>query len=225
MLNNVEERKKIVNVKNSFINNDTYPLEMEYNFINQSKSVRFPKGRIDNVLIEKNIVNFVEIKIGTAVIAGTNGIHKHLIDMLYAIKYDVISASEIDTIVKNRDKLLKKYNIQSTISSDINLDTIEYNIVCGYKDETEKNKVKALIDKIYNMSFKDELKLTKSGKESESKSIKELIEKYKTKYGKLDDKELIDYTIDDYIKSLNKVGCITKIYLANEDFTEVEEYE
>ena len=235
-LNESEKREKIIKanqkLNKKLIDKNTYPLEMEYNFINNTKKrqgITFPDGRIDNVLIRKNVVNFVEIKIGTAVIAKKNGIHKHLIDMLYAKINNVIVPNEIDEIVKERNKILSECGIKKQFGTNT-INEMEYNIVCGYKDENEMNAVKALLDKIYKMSFANELLLTKSdlinnnGKQSKSKKLLKYINKIKLKYGELNNKNLVDYSIEEYINELNKMGCRTTIFLANDDYSNIKEY-
>jgi hypothetical protein len=222
LLNNEKEREKIVNVNEEVINRDTYPLEMEYNFITQEKKERFPEGRIDNILIDKDTVRFVEIKSGTPVIAGSNGIHKHLIDMLFAVKNNILTCDEINKILKQRQEILDEYKIKNPLNN-VTVDKMEYVVICGYKDEDEKDKVYKLIKEIYDKSFKYAFLRTKGGNQSKSDSnIDKIDVKLRENYGKdaSGERDLVDYSIDDYLRELENI-CPTKIYLANEDFTEI----
>ena len=91
---------------------NTIPFEMEYGIKTNERKKRFakekiyiPEGRVDNVFFDGETVNLVEIKIGTAVMDGSNGIHKHLLDIAHCcVKHPIITVADFQNLIQEKGK-------------------------------------------------------------------------------------------------------------------------
>ena len=232
-LNNNQEKLKLTKEKNSPFSPDSIPFEVEYGLKTEEKlkeinNIYIPDARIDNIIIDNDILKMVEIKLGTSVIAGYNGIHKHLIDIAHSIKNNIIKVNDFNDIINQRKKIFNNYKLNNKITNEVKY--LEYIIICGYNPNHKtgpfsKNEVIRLLDKIYNMNVEKELKLTRSdllynnGKQSKSKKVSNKILEYTQNYNKFTKMDIP--TLIEYLKNKNvKVS----IYLATDDYTNFETY-
>jgi len=159
ILNNSKEKAKIL--PSPVFKDTTVPLEMEYGIQTSERKKRInisiPEGRIDNVCIDGDTVNLVEIKIGTKVIDGANGIHKHLLDIAYCCKkHSIIQLQDFKQLIQERNAILESYQLENPINP--NVEKLEYNIICGYKDQREKEAVEKLLEEIYSQNIREVIK-------------------------------------------------------------------
>lgn len=165
-------RKKIM-----FFNNDVKPFEEEY-YIAETKD---GDGRIDCIFYKEmdgyvTDIYMIEIKVDTGVIGGTNGLHKHLLDILHIndmSKDKDFYGKIIDRInYRNEEKLKVAENLEkhffivigrsnSSLEKvkkairNLNDETSSLYIKVKEKiDEKYKNKVEPL-NKIYEKCLKD----------------------------------------------------------------------
>lgn len=209
-----------------------YPFELEYfmyagrqkededeDDIDDERTSKNIKGRIDNTFIDGSVAMLVEIKYGIGVIDKTNGIHKHLIDLYSCLNM-------------NKDFILKEYQERVNfrrkvlgLDDNVSLDNIKYDIVCIYNKDVpdtsnlSKKAVKDKIDSIYNVNC-----------------IKAGIGKVKTCNGKEHDticknvncycKNILKKNVPELISMLNEEGinCEVRILLVDNEFNEFEEY-
>ena len=227
---NDKEKREILCEK-IFANKDVKTFEMEYSMYSKKENEegelkKDTKGRIDNLFVKNDTLIMVELKMGTSVIAGTNGIHKHLLDMCNIFEKNKNVLKETSDIINERDRILneseetKKYAISQNSCTE--LTKKEYYIICGYDKNIGKEMVKKEIDRIYNENilsanmFKtnEYSKITK-----ENKTVKDFhrdLERYP--------KKLLNLTVEEYINKLKSYDLPVTIYLANEDYTEIGKY-
>ena len=111
------------------------------------------KGRLDNIVINPKTkeLKLIEIKIEEDVLGGTNGIHKHLLDLTNAIHKNPHLVDEILDHGKNRRDILKYMGIQDAFEIPNFFQKIEYYIICGYTNrkskETIEKRLKLIEDK------------------------------------------------------------------------------
>lgn len=230
IMNDNKKRAKLC--KKFFGSEDAKPFEMEYSLYSKEeneKSQSVTKGRIDNIFVKKDTLIMVELKMGTSVIAGTNGIHKHLLDLCNIFENNKNVLKEISNVINNRDRIInqnqqiKKYSISENNST--NLKYKQYYIICGYdeKNGITKQSVKNEIKRVYNETINSvEILKTvdtyrKSTLTKDNKTAKKFSESLK-RYPN----QLLNLTIAGYIKKLKDYNCEVTIYLANEDYTECE---
>lgn len=232
-LNNNQEKLKLTKLVNSPFSPDSLPFEVEYGLRTAEKlkninNIYIPDARIDNIIIDNNILKMVEIKLGTSVIAGYNGIHKHLIDIAHSIKNNIIEVNDFNKIINQRKKIFNNYNLDNKITNEVK--SLEYIIICGYNPNCKtgpfsKNEVIRLLDKIYNMNAEEELKLTKSdllynnGKQSKSEKVSNKILEYNQNY-----KEFTKMDIPTLIEYLKNKNIKVSIYLATYNYTAFKPY-
>lgn len=227
ILNDKKEKAKILPNQEVFTAN-TVPFEMEYGIKTRERKEKLrqkgekaflPEGRIDNVFIDGKTVNLVEIKIGTAVIAGNNGIHKHLIDIAQCCaKHSMIEVEDFQQLIQEKGKILEYYGWKNRMQEKV--ERLEYNIICGYGNEDEKQDVVKLLNRIYEKNMEQVILMTsKDGVLSESTGKKEKVRMMKQNYGT----DLVGRNIPQLLE-LVEDKCPTKIYLANEDYTRIEPY-
>jgi len=212
---NDNKRKKDI-CKRSFFTLDTYPFEMEYTMYSKNKNekeITTRKGRIDNIFVRNKTLVMVELKIGTSVIAGTNGIHKHLLDLCNSLENNKEAIEEAYEVIKNKKEILEKYEGFEDYIFDIDtLDSKEYYIICGY-NKKEKKKVLNELKRIYDKKITDkELFIDNEGSYSKvtHKAFLESLKQY--------DKKLTNMTILEYIEYLKRFDCPVSIILADEDY-------
>ena len=240
-----------------FCENDI-PFEMEYTFYASNKDIKNEseqeideennqdetenenvrgqqnkKGRIDNVFVDfKNQkVKFVELKIDDGVIGGTNGIHKHLLDMANGLQKNANFKKEFTEIVNNRYQILNAYGIEEEYGIPTNNHpfsndfTFCYDIICGYTENKDK-----VIDRF--VSIKDFNILDKNVVQAVSEENKKYIKYNDFIKGlqKTDDnpsnqyiQELLNFTIADYEQYLrDKCHCPVNIYVTDKEYSEYE---
>lgn len=93
------------------------------------------KGRIDNVFIDGKKLILGEIKYGSSVISGTNGIHKHLIDLYTCLKHNKGLKKEIIDRVNYRN-----IDLEASRTELQDFTEIEYDIICFYNPKCEYTK-------------------------------------------------------------------------------------
>lgn len=162
-------RKKIM-----FSNNDVKPFEEEY-YIAETKD---GNGRIDCIFYKEmngyiTDIYMIEIKVDTGVIGGSNGLHKHLLDILHI---DDMSKDKdfywkiIDRInYRNNEKLkvaenLKKHffivigrcnsSLEKVEKAIRDLNDVNSSLYIGVEEKMDKNEVEPL-NKIYEKCLKD----------------------------------------------------------------------
>lgn len=231
-INNPHEDIKLTNGEILF-SSRTYPFEMEYNIYaghnkkketddmteEEKENVRSRasiNGRIDNVFIDGNKILLTEVKYGTSVISGSNGIHKHLIDMYMCLKLnrnDIVK--DFNRFITERNKVLK--NGKSFKFEDN--DTFEYYIICFYNNkevtgELSKDNVKSELESWINKPVNEikELFSYLEGNNKIAKNNKEIISSKKY------DENLINKNVYGLIKLLKEdCNCNVKIIIASLD--------
>lgn len=186
------------------------------------------KGRIDNTLFVDDEALFVEIKYGNEVIAGSNGIHKHLIDLYSCLNM-------------NKDEILKYYgyriNDRNEIilgrkldaSEKVKVNKIRYDIVCIYNNKDKGNEntlsynaVKNRIDEIYIKNCYDSMKI--GNKEDKIKMCAGhndmMICKDMNNYCR----NLLSKNVPELMEMIYELGCEVKILLVDDEFMLFEEY-
>ncbi len=193
-----ETSKKELRTQKDFPFSKSEPFEMEYYLYEDDRETRKQnsrKGRVDNIFIEKNKIQFTELKIDDNVIGGKNGIHKHLIDILNGLKQNKEAMEEIEDYVKDYNEALsmipEKQKYQIPIEE---LKEREFVIVCGY-NKNQKENVQNKIKEIWNKTAKE------VGVEEKD---------YKEDY--------LSMNVPTLIEELKKVKCEVKIYLTKEDY-------
>ncbi len=218
------------NSSNILYSKNTYPFELEYIMymgkpskdengqkieldVDEKRSQSNVKGRIDNVAVDGNTLRLIEIKYGNGVIGGTNGIHKHLMDM-----YSCLNFSKKETLnefayrIKERNDALDR---KTTVNLDSNL---IYDIICIYNDNSKECNTKEAVlnelNRIYNKKCSD--KEVKLGLDEEDYSDESSVDKYDTK--------LKEMNVSDLMNKCRDLGCIVRIILVNNEFNDFEEY-
>lgn len=205
----VNQREKLLEVKNCPFKGST-AFEMEYMLYaeNRENKVRSTKkGRVDNIFINGNEVIFTEIKFDEDVIDGTNGIHKHLIDLINGFNGNDEALSEVYDYVCDYNEVLENFESKEhLIINGAKRYTEEecereFVIICGYSkgnDNNVLNKIKT----VYQMT----------GKEAG------VLKEYKFKDKKLE--ELFCYELVDILK--NEFNCNVNIYLVDDGYTKFD---
>lgn len=173
------------------------------------------KGRIDNVLYDENGIHLVEVKYGDAVISGTNGLHKHLIDLYTCLKLNK------QNICKTLNNYIVKRNEKFGLNYSVNTDKLDYYIICFYDKEsdsegTRKEDVKSKIDSIYNITGMDVEELKNSLYSRDKVVDYEYVKKL-----------MIDYNLDlnESMSNLVKIyGDSTKFELCSDEDKIREQY-
>ena len=263
-MSNIEGRQQMANKPLSPFSENDIPFEMEYTFYASNKKIekeseekideennqdetgnedvrsqKNKKGRIDNIFIDfKNQeVKFVELKIDDGVIGGTNGIHKHLLDMANGLKKNTKFKTEFSKIVNNRYEILNDYGIETEYDMDIKNPptlstnfTFSYHIICGYTES------KDIVIERFN-SIKNFMILDKNVVEAVSDENKKYTN-YETFIEKLRNdnttnqkkntsnqyiRELLYFTIDGYKKYLSdECKCKVYIYVTDNEYLKFE---
>ena len=211
---------------------NTYPFELEYmlyagtdreetddyGIIRRSSNI---KGRIDNILMDNQILHLVEIKYGTSVIGGSNGIHKHLIDL-----YSCLNISK-NTILKELKERIKTRNEAiNSIENTIEISHINYDIVCIYQTHSENKKLskeavrKRIID-IYDKNTNDKTEVKCSIKKEKTTHINPEYNKNPNLYAA----PLLEKNIEELCQMLEKLGCTVRIFLVDDQLKYFEEYQ
>lgn len=138
------------------------------------------KGRVDNLIIDNNTAILTELKFGTGVFEGTNGIHKHLLDIYIGISKNKYLIDEINYNIEFRKLVLNYLNMTKMANSLTEVKNLAFYIICG-SSSTENNVVeKKDIDNTLGKKVR-ELKFTKEiYKNYNDNDGHELIEKIKT---------------------------------------------
>lgn len=213
MYEQIEKKKENKNLnlfeKGPF-NKNTYPFLMEYNFYEapiQKKKRYHKKGRIDNVFIKDNKVLFVELKMDTKAINNTNGIHKHLIDVLNGIRKNKEFIDELNVAIDEYNESVNDTSKKGKykIANITNKNEIEFAIICGYT-KGKKDIVEAEIDKYYYQPAK-QAKVEEKDKEYNSIYLNKSIDQLR--------KEL---------ENEKEIKCRTFIYLADENYNNFDLY-
>ncbi len=199
------------------------------------------KGRIDNIFIdfEHKKVKFIELKIDDGVIGGTNGIHKHLLDMANGLDKNHYFKNEFAEIVKNRYEILKYYGIKKEYDIDIedlaqklgSDFAISYDIICGYSKPENKNLVTNIFKEIKDTNILDKKVFYAVSKDNKKATIYSY-KKFKENLEKINEKnpannynqEWLDtYTIADYIKYLKEHhNCPVNIWVTDNNYSRYE---
>ncbi len=194
------------------IKNETISLDVDDD---EKRSQSNIKGRIDNVAVDENKLRLIEIKYGNCVISGTNGIHKHLMDM-----YSCLKISKCETMSEFENRICVRNSILNRNAEvDLN-DEIIYDIICiydGSDDCKECNSLSAVIEKLNEIYMlpcsKVGLGLDEEKKYSDGGSVRTYDIKLKEK------------TINDLINMCKEeVGCLVRIILVDSEFKKFEEY-
>lgn len=212
---NKSERENLLAVDNCPFK-DSYAYEMEYSLYAANKIARdskTKKGRVDNIFIKDNKILFTELKYDEQVIGGTNGIHKHLIDLINGFENNNEALSEIYDYVCDYNDVLtcidgkEEYLIKNVKRfKDIEIEK-EFIIICGYSKGNRDNVLNEL-DRVSSLT----------GKEVGLETFYELI---------LDNHKinLEEMTVEWLISLLkNRYHCETKIYLVDDNYTKFESY-
>lgn len=198
---------------------DSYAYEMEYNLYAANRTDRkqgTKKGRVDNIFINSNKILFTELKYDEKVIGDTNGIHKHLIDLINGFEKNDEALSEIYGYVCDYNDVLtcingkEEYLIKNVKRFNEREIEKEFIIICGYS-KGNRDKVLNELKRIYPLTGKD--------KDIGIKKEYELfIDDEKINLEKLTGKELVSMLKDRY-------NCETKIYLVDDNYTKFEIYQ
>lgn len=239
IINNPHADIKLANGEILF-SSSTYPFEMEYNIYaghnkkketddmteEEKENVRSRasiNGRIDNVFIDDNKILLTEVKYGTSVISGSNGIHKHLIDMYMCLKLnreDIVK--DFNRFITERNKVLK--NGKSFKFEDN--DTFEYYIICFYNNKEitgklSKEGVNKELETCINEPVNEIKELFSHLEENNkiSKNNKEILSSKKY------DSNLINKNVYELIKLLkDDCNCNVKVIIASLDDNTYELY-
>ena len=210
-----KEREELLAVDNCPFK-DSYAYEMEYNLYaaNRTKrSQRTKKGRVDNIFINRNKILFTELKYNENVIGGTNGIHKHLIDLINGFEKNNEALSEIYDYVCDYNDVLSRINgkeeylIKDVKRFDEKEIEKEFIIICGYSNGNrnnvlnELNRVFLLTGKAAGIEKKYEFNIENKTINLENLTGEELVSMLKDRY-----------------------NCETKIYLVDDNYTKFETY-
>lgn len=216
---NKDERKKLLAIDNCPFK-DSYAFEMEYNLYADNRTYRnegTKKGRIDNIFINGNKILFTELKYDEKVIGGTNGIHKHLIDLINGFEYNDEAFSEIYDYVCDYNGVLscfdskKEYLIENISRFKDREVTREFIIICGYS-KGKREAVYSELERVYSLTAKA-AKVEKTYDFSDILTDKE-------------EKHLENMTVKDLISLLKEIyNCETKIFLVDDNYTKFETYQ
>lgn len=229
IMNNKEKREILC--ERIFNSKYVKPFEMEYSMYSKKENEegelkKSTKGRIDNLFVKDNTLIMVELKMGTSVIAGTNGIHKHLLDMCNIFEKNANALQETSDVINERDRILnkseetKKYAISENSCTE--LTKKEYYIICGYDKKIGKEIVKNEINRIYNENILS-VEMFKNNEDSKMTKDNKTVKNFHADLKKYP-KELLNLTVEEYINKLKSYDLPVTIYLANEDYTEIEKY-
>lgn len=219
--------------KEIFDGENIEPFEMEYVIYAKGKNDKDVEARIDNLAVKNNVLVMLELKMGTKVISGTNGIHKHLLDLCNIFEREKNILNQIAYHINQRNKILKDYEIDKKYrineGKNIILKGKEYYIICGYNKEKgiAKEEIRKELDRIYNKTIKDVdlFKTLQNSKRSKLTEDSPTVKRFHKKLDEKYDENLLNMTIPEYVQKLeNKYKCKAKIYLVNEEYTEFEEY-
>ena len=208
------EREKLLEVNNCPFK-DSYAYEMEYNLYAANRTNRKQgtrKGRVDNIFINGNKILFTELKYNEDVIGGTNGIHKHLIDLINGFEKNNEAFSEIYDYVCDYNDVLscingkEEYLIKDVERFNNKEIEREFVIICGYSDDYKREVVYEKVQGMYDMTAED----VKMKKEYNIVLDGKIIHLHK-----LTCRELISILE-------NKYGCKTNIYLVDDNYTKFE---
>lgn len=183
---------ELIPIKFKKLGVDVYRFEEEYYTIEKGD-----KGRIDTVFVSTDgkDVYLIELKVNRNVVGGTNGIHKHFIDIenLY-IKYYSKNKLLLEQFISTLNKWLKyrREKLDNCVFELSNEPNIHFWTVIAYDSEDEKKYI-------------EEEMLDKYKTDEGIKGIKNAISK-KEEY-----KERV-LTIDKHINNLEKYGCEVRIY-------------
>lgn len=208
-----EKREKLFKIDYCpFLNSSAF--EMEYNLFEDDRNVRSRdsnKGRVDNIFIKEDKIIFTELKYDENVIGGTNGIHKHLIDLINGFEKNKEALEEIYDYVCDYNEVLyhfeNKYEfIIDGVDRFKDMDSLkEFIIICGYS-KGNKDSVLNELKRVYSLTGK------KVGVEKEYQLF---IDTKKIHLEKLIVKELVTLL-------KNRYNCETKFYLVDEHYTEFD---
>ena len=114
---------------------------------------------------------------------GSNGIHKHLLDIAHCcVKHPIITVADFQNLIQEKGKILEAYGWKNPIQTMPK--RLEYNIICGYQDEQEKEAVIQLLKRIDKKNIEQVIRMTsKDTVLSEAKDKKEAVKKIKEYYG------------------------------------------
>lgn len=219
LMNKMFDRDKRENLYKTdycpFLNSHAF--EMEYNLFEDSINTRTRSsrnGRVDNIFVKENKILFTELKYNEDVIGGTNGIHKHLIDLVNGFEKNNEALKEIYDYICDRNNVLyhfenKKfeYVIDGVKRYNDNECEKEFIIICGYSSG-KKDDVLNRIKQIYLLKGTDNLVGIKHNYEID-------IDNKNINLEDLNCKELITILKDRY-------NCEVKIYLVDDNYTEFD---
>ncbi len=180
--------------------NDSFKLEMEVGIKSPTNCEnKVNTGRVDNVFLKKDKFIFVEVKYNESVIMGTNGICKHLDDIIKFVNSEKYKEIVLENLTQNIEIRNQLFNTK--LPTNLDFTNLEYHIVIGY-DFEKKEEIKRTLENLNN-----------------EKEIEQLIKAHKLP------KET--KTIDYYKKQL-KGKVDLKIYLVemkkNPETSEIEDY-
>lgn len=256
-------RKQMSKATNTPFSENDIPFEMEYTFYASNKNLKKEtiknideenneneiedeairsrgnkKGRIDNIFIdfENKKVKFIELKIDDGVIGGTNGIHKHLLDMANSLEKNTKFKKEFAEIVKERYEILTSFGIKEEY--DINISNLfeklengfnlSYDIICGYSILDKKDAVKNRFNSIKDLNILSKNVFNAVSEENQKGSN---YYNFKKKLTRTDEnnssntyiQKFLNYNVDDYKKYLeNHHHCPVNIYVTDKEYTEYE---
>lgn len=210
------EREQLFKVDNCpFKDSNAY--EMEYNLYDANRTNRkqkTKKGRVDNIFISGNKILFTELKYDEKVIGGTNGIHKHLIDLINGFEKNDEALSEIYDYVCDYNDVLtyindkEEYIIKNVKRFNDKEVEKEFIIICGYSN-SKRDVVYNELERVYPLTGKN------AGVE---KSYEIFLDNKKI--------NLEDMTTEWLISLLkNRYHCETKIFIVDNNYTKFEIYQ
>ena len=209
-----EDREKLLSIDNCPFK-DSFAYEMEYNLYAANRKERkqgTKKGRVDNIFIKGNKILFTELKYDEEVIGGSNGIHKHLIDLINGFENNNEALSEIYDYVCDYNEVLSciggkdEYLIKDV--KRFNTDEIEkeFVIICGYSNEDKRVIVRDRVQSMYDLTAVD------AG--------------VKKEYSVVLDGEMVHLhklTIRELILILHeRYGCKVKIFIVDDNYSKFE---
>ena len=231
-------------IKDMMEDNDSFSDEQE-EYIGGERSRSNKKGRIDNIFIDYESnpqrVKFVELKMDDGVIGGTNGLHKHLLDMANCLMKNNKFKEEFARIVNTRDDILKDAGIIMERHPKLETDfQISYDIICGYSEKVSaRDYVIEAIESIKDKKITDEAVILKKGKLSlesypiDLKTVRENLLKNDDNPSNSYADFLLDFTIKDYLEFLNNGGnvayhfpkCPVRIFVVDQNYENYEKLE
>lgn len=177
---NYQHQFMVCNIRNKCdLFQDIYKFEEEY-YTNESG--REPAGRVDNIFIKideekrEGEVYLIELKVNEAVIGGTNGVHKHLIDIEKLYRNNKKNLRIFLRNLKNRVNYRRKV-LEGKPSIKLRSDKINFWVVIAIAEDKlslvdnailVKTRVNDLYDKKY---VKDEKKKANNPLPKESKVL------------------------------------------------------